>query len=795
VNGVKYRRLLGTNGGIKCSTIVFISERLYPVIKDRIDNGRNMEMKFVPAKLEAYQALVCSGSTAVSMPKGIAIIKDCNTYFKSDVINISDEAEGEPVMTFEQDAEVELKESDGYGMMLPSLAQRWSKELGLDYTVCGVNTRFAWEKGMLFCFDFLEFADRVAGTRIIKDAWGNDVDLSNVELIFTTSMVKLWDSYDSCEHYLSCCAKNKYTIGIAKTSPKTLEHERNLNYQFIQCYHLTEDQVEELIAPTIDEIHDILLLDYRKTILFLKGYGLNEDNIDSIDSDFAKALMIDKRILNDPFIRKKIFYLIKQRIQDAKIGVIKVHGNFSIVSGDPYSLCQNMFGLEVTGLLKAGEIYNAYWNEVGAKKLACFRAPMTVMSNVRAVHPCSTAEVLHWYQYMNTCTIFNSWDTAAQALNGLDKDGDLVFLTDNRVLVDNLRELPAVMCIQRNAEKKIVTEEDIIKSNIMSFGDDIGKITNKATAMYEIQSRYPADSKEFEILDYRLTSTQMFQQNAIDKAKGIIAKPMPKEWYDKAAIKSNESMSEETKELYMRIVADRKPYFMRYIYPALMKQYNNYINNTNKKALREFRLSVEELIQKDEFTEEEENFLKYYYENMPVGIGDCVMNRMCRRFEEEFDGYIGKSQKTAETFDYTIMKSGVNYSKHQYEAMLKLQDEYNQRACDFAQYKRNIRIDPYEASVVRHEMIKDFIAESANICSNEDVICDIVLDICYKKDFSKQFAWDIAGKTIIKNLLKRNNNTIYYPTLDASGDITYGGERFTFACKQLGGDNNERDFE
>lgn len=72
------------------------------------------------------------------------------------------------------------------------------------------------------------------------------------------------------------------------------------------------------------------------------------------------------------------------------------------------------------------------------------------------------------------------------------------------------------MCIQRNAEKKIVTEEDIIKSNIMSFGDDIGKITNKATTMFEIQSRYPADSKEFEILDYRLTSTQNFQQNAME---------------------------------------------------------------------------------------------------------------------------------------------------------------------------------------------------------------------------------------------------------------------------------------
>ena len=81
--------------------------------------------------------------------------------------------------------------------MLPSLASRWSEELGLDYTMSGGNTRISWEKGMVFTFDFLEFADRVAGTRIIKDAWGNEVDLSDVELILTTSMLKLWDSYDS----------------------------------------------------------------------------------------------------------------------------------------------------------------------------------------------------------------------------------------------------------------------------------------------------------------------------------------------------------------------------------------------------------------------------------------------------------------------------------------------------------------------------------------------------------------------------------------------------------------------
>lgn len=421
INGIKYSRLLGTNGGVKNSTIVFVSESKVAELKRRIDNGRNKEKEFVPAKLEAYQALVCSGSIPVSMPKGVAIVNDCITTFKSDVINISDDNDGEPLMEFQKNAEVELVESDGYGIMLPSLAEKWSEELELDYLVSGVNTRFAWEKGMVFTFDFLDFADNVAGTRVIKDAWGNEVDLSEVELILTTSMVKLWDSYDSCEEYIRNSLENGYTFAVTKTCPKELENERSLNYQFIQSYELSDEDIEKLIKPTIDEIHDILGLDWRKTILFLSGKGVNEDNVEVISSVFAKAIMADQRMINDPFVRKKVLSLIRKRIDDAKIGVIKVHGNYSIVSGDPYSLCQSIFGLPVTGLLKAGEIYNKYWIDNKTEKVACFRAPMSCHNNIRLMRLSSSSEARYWYRYMNTCTLLNSWDTACAALNGMDE--------------------------------------------------------------------------------------------------------------------------------------------------------------------------------------------------------------------------------------------------------------------------------------------------------------------------------------------------------------------------------------
>ena len=515
INGIKYKRLLGTNGGIKNSTIVFVSERLADELKRRVENGRDPNKELVTAKLEAYKALTCSASIPVSLPKGILIVDDAETEFLSDIIYLTDEFDGEPVMEYQSQQKINLDASDGYGIMLPALARRWSDELGLDYLVSGVNTRFSFEKGMLFTFDFIDFAEKVAGNYVVKDAWGNEVDIRNVEAILTTSMVKLWDSYKDCDDYVNTSVENGYTFGIAKTCPKELENERNLNYQFIQSYNLDDKDIDDLIAPTLNDIRDVLGGDWRKTALFLKGSGLNDDNIERIDDDFVKAFMIDNRMLDDPYVQNNIYQLIKNRINEAKVGVLKVHGNYSIISGDPYLLCQSIFGLEKTGLLKAGEIYNKYWADAGAERLACFRAPMTCHNNIRSVKPANNEDVNYWYQYMTTCTILNNWDTITAALNGADADGDLVMLTDNKVLVEKLEQLPALMCAQRRATKTIPLEPDFIRSNIESFGNDIGQTTNWITSMFDVRAGYPPESEEYKVLSYRIQCGQLYQQNSI----------------------------------------------------------------------------------------------------------------------------------------------------------------------------------------------------------------------------------------------------------------------------------------
>ncbi|MBQ5390093.1 MAG: hypothetical protein IIU58_04220, partial [Clostridia bacterium] len=312
---------------------------------------------------------------------------------------------------------------------------------------------------------------------------------------------------------------------------------------------------------------------------------------------------------------------------------------------------------------------------------------------------------------------------------------------------------------------------------IDSFGDDIGKTTNWITSMFEVQAQFSKDSPEYRELDYRIMCGQLFQQNAIDKAKGIIAKPMPREWHDRHAASS--ISDPERRSLYLRIAADRKPYFMRYIYPDLMRKYNTYIKNTDKSCLREFQMTVDELtsVPADEQTERQREFLRYYRMKLPVGTNDCVMNRICRRFEKEFDGYLRR--RNAETsFDYTIMKSGAECVASQRSGIVRLYEDYNRRLRSYTVYANYERIDECESLCQKAEMYNEFTEECAKVCPNRASFCDIALDICYTKNATKRFAWELCGDDIIDNLLDRNGGQITYPTLDPSGNIEYGGKKF-----------------
>lgn len=801
INGVGYKRLFCTTGGVKTSTVVYVSERIADELKKRINNGRNELMQIVPAKYGAYESLVASGSLEVSWPRdkdapipgGVIVVKDCITHFKSDVINVDDSNyPEEPLVEFMKDQDIDNNCSDGCSIITPELSRRWNGELNGDYdrTISGFNLRNAFLKGMTFTFDIVKFAEEVVGASdqcpekyFITDVWGQQRDIREALLIVTESQLKLWNSYSSWEDYYYNCLKNKYTFRIAKTAPyfEDLDEVRQLNYQFIAPLDLSDDDIRELIQPTAQEIKDIMGLDVRKSIAYLCGKGLDEDTAQYADI-FAKALMIEPKMIDDPFIRNKIRKMISRRIRDAKIGVLDTQSNFQIISGDLYALAENMFGFEPVGLLNAGEIYSKFWVNKGVVKVLCARAPMSNEHSLITQNVVNNDKISKWFEYIDSVVVINAWDTAPMALNGCDMDGDILYTTTNQALMRNQTNLPALRCIQRKAAKKIVTEDDLIQSNLQGFGSQIGQITNRCTAITSLMANFPKDSEEYKILKYRTQCFQNGQQNEIDKAKGIVTEPLPKSWW---VMKENKIKQDdppeviEKKKLYAKLCADKKPYFFAYNYTSLKTEYDTFIKNARSNAISLYKKDLDIILNDYDdnlLTDENEiRFVKNFYRKLPLDRSKSTMNRICWQIENEFDGI--NLFKDVE-FDYSIMKSGAQYNEQNFNVVKHICDSYKPsiQLAKKRVFSEDENDEDWESVDI---LLKNLSEKLYTYCPNEDELCDILIDLCYSGNVSKQILWKTCGNVIIKHLLQLHDYKMSYPQKSENGDFWCQGVQYT----------------
>ena len=792
---VRYKRLLGTAGSIKKSTIIFVNEEIHEELMTRLNNGRDMTKKFVPAKLNAYMALSCSASIAVSWPR-IIVVDDAITNFKSDVLLVDDSNLDleEPIVKQMDNYDIEYNVSDGMGFVTPEMSSKWAQELNEgDEPLSGVNTRCSFLKGMLFTVPFKEFAEEVAHTYKIIDAYGSERDIRDADAIVTTSMLKLWDSYPSYEAYYENCIKHGYEFAIAKSTPHKLRNVHTTNYQYLQDFELNDEQIDQLISPTIDKIKDCLGLDWRKLILYMCGQGLDERTVEYMDP-MCKAIMANPNLVDDPYVRSKVQRMIQKRIKSAKIGVLDVEGDYAILGNDPYSLLQHIFGMTVTGLLKSGECYHKYWSDIDINEIIMFRAPMTSHNNVCKMRVVASDEMKKWYRYIQTCCLINSWDTTAIRLNGADYDSDSVFSTNNSVLLDTFSYKPTLMCKQSNAVKKVPTEDDYVASEINGFGDAIGSITNKATNMISLREKFTKDSEEYALLSYRINTMMNYQQNSIDRIKGIIARPIPKTWIDKRIFKIKDTDSEEIKrkkELFSTVAADLKPYFFIYRYSHIKAKYDRYNKSVDSNCKIRFGKSLYELENSEILTDEEQIFLENYEKYLPVSIAPGVMNRICWKIEDAFQS---SDVLPGIVFDYSILKSDLEYTEEEFEEIKRLYDEYNENIqLILKRQKKNEECDENIGLIV--DQIKQIFLEECNkICPNSEVLSNIVVDLCYNSNKNKTFAWDISGDQIFKNVLKNTGNKIKFPVNDENGDLEFAGERFSICEKVIGGENDD-DFE
>ena len=804
---VEYQRFLGTAGSIKKSTIMFVDKNIHDRLIDKINNGRyegpkgnepiktynGMELnyKFIPAKLNAYFALACSASIQVPWPR-IIVIDDVETSFEAVIREVKDTGYKDnpdwPSVTEDIKKTIKINTCDGMGFITPKMSAEWAEFLNEgSEPLSGYNVRCAFLKGMVFTIDFHKFAEEVAGTYIVKDAWGDERDVRDADVILTVSMLKLWNSYAGCDDYLRNCRENGYEFCIAKSAPHELRNVHTTNYQYLQDFKFSDEQIDELIKPTVTKIKECLGLDWRKLILYMCGTGLDEKSVIHMDP-MCKAIMANPELIKDPYVRSKVSRMIQKRINSAKIGVLDVEGDYAIIGCDPYALLQNMFGMNVTGLLKSGECYHKFWSDKGVSEVIAFRAPMTSHENVCKLKVVNNEELQKWFKYITTCCMLNGWDTTAIRCNGADYDADTFFTTNNKVLLDSFEYKTTLMCLQDSVPKKVPTEDDYIKSDINGFGDSIGSVTNKATNMISLRDQFDEDSEEYKRLTYRISTMMNYQQNAIDRIKGVVAKPVPNEWLNPRLFKIEDDDDDEIirdKQINANIAAEIKPWFFIYRYSQLKSELDKYMKAVKSNCKIRFGRSLDALYNSEDRTEEEELFIYNYEKYLPISRAPGTMNRICWRIEDAF--------KTTDVlpnveFNSSILKSDATYTIEEYDAIQQLYVDYNKNMQLFLKGIKKNDSSKDERDAFTAQLVEEFSNACSVICPDDEVLANVLVDVCYTSNKNKSFAWDVVGEQIYKNVLKNNGYVIRYPMKDDDGDIEFCGNRFSLHTQQIGGD-------
>ena len=262
-------------------------------------------------------------------------------------------------------------------------------------------------------------------------------------------------------------------------------------------------------------------------------------------------------------------------------------------------------------------------------------------------------------------------------------------------------------------------------------------------------------------------------------AKGIEYRPVPKEWYDWKVNKILPEDDEETiktKEFNQRILANKKPYFMIYNYDKLKRDYNQYARPNEVVCNVKFNMDLDELRDKKDKTQKEQEGYNIFALQCPVNVSPSVINKIAWHIEKHF---AQKDLFKIEEFDVSKFKDpNIEYSQRMYNKVAELREEYKNALQTTIRSDRRKYVDQETQAIINKILLDNFKEQTIETCGDIDVATNVLVDVCYSDNKSKDLLWELCSEQLIRNLIKNGYDTIRFPIQDKDGDIEFKGMKF-----------------
>lgn len=577
--------------------------------------------------------------------------------------------------------------------------------------------------------------------------------------------------------------------GVTKFTPKEDKTSVFTNYQFLQVLDLdTPEKIEELCKPTVEWLDKIISQDSDYALLYLLG-GLCDKPLDEMElDDFmnvfnsleapVRALILNRDMLGDNYIKTKLARCLNTKINESYLGKLLVNGNFQFMISEPYALCEHIYGLPIKGLLNEFEHYSQYWNDRNVDTVVAMRAPLTWRSEVNTLHLQNNDKVNEWYKYLYSGIIYNVWGMDCMLHADSDFDGDIIFSTDNEIMLRNSFGGNPITYQKKPTEKKYIDTKDLYKADLLSFDSKIGYITNCSTTLYSMLPLFDKDSIEYNTIMHRLKECRVAQGNEIDRAKGLVVKDFPEHWTKwQNPDKPNDKFTKEEIEFNNKLLIEKRPYFMKYLYPKYKVEYNEHRKRYDYLCYRLYGIHIDELLNLENKTEEQIELAEKYSRFNPFLETDCPMNNICRYMEKEVAEIKINAKKKSPDYIFDILfNKNIEITEDQIKEMEKVYKRYKKRNSQNKNMKNTLKAEG-ENLQVREELFDlnfDYISDDIQRLANLAVYVNYYL---YPSS-SKNFCWDLFGDGIVLNIYDNSNHNFKLPILDENGSIEYMGKKY-----------------
>lgn len=521
---IHYKMLYRSTGKAKKGTCMFIRDKLY----NKAINYLRMGIKLPKHNadivgISAYSSLVCSGIVGKVKinPKNILVLKDVDRYFNTNVISVEIDENKHCIAKAIKDYKLKNTLFDGQALIDSSIFPNW----GNGY----ILLRHHFCKMAAFCSNIQLFFRDYFGddyySATIKDMWGNEHYVKDIELITTDNAMK-WIKYDvSYDYWCNKVYENDCMFGIVKTAhPSKLGNVQRMSYQMVNS--LDVEIMENVCKESIEYINrlktdDDFFLDYlRKNINFSNDYealiALCEQNRDFLRSSYFRD-------------RKKA--IIMTYVLNFKSGKVIQNADNLVIVGSPYAMLlygatgnpcdvdkDDTFSVEDL----ATQCYTTRFND--NEYLAEFRSPFNGKYNLGYLHNVYNDRFKKYFKFCDQIIAVNMNGTDFQDRNnGSDMDSDSIYTTNQADIVlhaKNCKEkyLTIVNNIPKDSNVYDSTMKDFARldNKLAASQLDIGESSNLA----QLAQTYDCTFDEQKYKDY-VCILSVLAQIAIDSAKRL----------------------------------------------------------------------------------------------------------------------------------------------------------------------------------------------------------------------------------------------------------------------------------